>query len=379
MIRIAHLIKGMYRSGAESLLVEGLRVADRSRFDFTYAYFIAKYHGVDDDLRDLGAYVKCFDVLNTPAMMLSVHRVADYLRESRIDLVHAHLPVSGVVAALAARRARIPVVYTEHTPVEPYHIMTRLALRATWGMQTRVIAVSPDVAESVRVNGGRRAKVQVVMNGIDTDRFAPGITGGMEVRTALGIPHNAPVIGTVASLRAQKRIDIWLAAMRQIIDRIPQAHAVIVGGGEMRDAVEREVSALGLDAAVHLVGPAVDVRPYLACMDVFMMSSEFEGFGLAPVEAMSMCVPVVGTDVPGIRNVIRKGKDGVLVPFDNNVQIALSDAVVALIMDQAMRDKFGEAGRIAAVSRFGIVRMQRELEEIYTRVIQDWDLNRNII
>lgn len=377
MIRVAHLIKGMYRSGAESLLVEGLRVADRDRFDLRYAYFLSQYNGVDEDLRALGAGVTCFNVANTPAMLLSVGQVARYLREARIDVVHAHLPVSGVVAALAARRAGVPIVYTEHTPVEPYHPATRLALRATWGLFSRVVAVSPDVAASVRANGGRRAAVQVVMNGIDTDRFAPGVADGAAARRALGIPDGAPVVGTVASLRPQKRIDVWLAAARKILDRTPEAHFVLVGGGEMRAAVERDVDALGLADAVHLVGPKPDVRPYLAGMDVFMMSSEFEGFGLAPVEAMAMQVPVVATGVVGIRNVIRDGEDGLLVPFDERAPAALAGAVAGLLGDSERRRALGMAGREAAVSRFGLVRMQRGLERLYTDVVAGHWSSRN--
>lgn len=368
-IRVAHVIKGLNRGGAERLLVEGLRVADGDRVGLQYAYFLPQFSDVAADLRSLGAPVHCFDTPSAAAMLLSARRVARYLSRVRADVVHAHLPLAGVVARIAGRMAGVPVVYSEHNVIEPYHRLTRLASRATWGLQDRVIAVSPDVAASARRHGGDRVPVQVIMNGIDTSRFDPRHVDGPRCRWDLSIPASAPVIGTVAGFRPQKRLDIWLDAARRIREAIPDAHFVVVGDGELRPDLERDVDRLGLRGAVRLVGKHVDVRPYLAAMDVFMVSSEYEGFGLAPVEAMSMRVPVVTTDVAGVRNVVRPGEGGERVPFGEDASAGLASAVVDLVRDPDRRGRQGDAARALAVREYGLERMQRELEAVYADVV----------
>ena len=144
------------------------------------------------------------------------------------------------------------------------------------------------------------------------------------------------------------------------------------GTGTSGPDVERAVRRLDLGEAVRLVGVRDDVRPYLAAMDVFMMSSEHEGFGLAPVEAMSMEVPVVSTDVAGVRNVVRPGEGGELTPFSGGAG-ALAPRVLDLLVDPALRGRYGRAARALAVRSYGLRRMQRELEAVYVDVVRGGD------
>ncbi|HEX8386486.1 MAG TPA: glycosyltransferase [Rubricoccaceae bacterium] len=368
---VVHLIKSLNRGGAETLLVEGLRVADRDRFDLRYAYFLESAGTLAPDLRALGADVHCFGVPNTPAMSLAVPRVARYLRAVGADLVHAHLPLAAVVGRLAGRLAGVPIVYTEHNPPNTYHPATRAVSRATWPLQALAVAISPDVATAIRRHTGAKSRVpvEVVLNGVDTDRYARTPGDREAGREAAGIPDGAPVVGVVGMFRPQKRLDVWVEAARLIRETVPDARFLLVGDGELWGSTRAAAEAAGLGDVAHFVGARADVRPYLAAMDVFMMSSAYEGFGLAPVEAMSMEVPVVATAVEGIRSVVRSGTDGVLVPFDAAVARSLATEAVAFLADPGRSRQFGEAGRAAAVGRFGLQRMQREIEAMYVRVV----------
>ena len=256
---------------------------------------------VADDLRAQGARVGCFHLDSNMQMLLGARRIARYLREQHIDLVHAHLPVAGVVARLAGRWAGVPVVYTEHCPIESYHPLVRRLGLLTWKWQERVIAISDDVADSIRMHAGDSVPVQMVWNRVNTVRLSPVHDDGCEVRSVIGIPAEVPVIGTVAVFRdtPQKRLDVWLQAAQKIREAVPEAHFLLVGDGSLRDRLQAQAGALGLSGAVHFAGRQSNVRPYLAAMDVFLMSSAYEGFGLAPVEAMAMEVAVVATDVEG--------------------------------------------------------------------------------
>ena len=211
--------------------------------------------------------------------------------------------------------------------------------------------------------------MQMVWNGVNTVRLSPVHDDGCEVRSVIGIPAEVPVIGTVAVFRdtPQKRLDVWLQAAQKIREAVPEAHFLLVGDGSLRDRLQAQAGALGLSGAVHFAGRQSNVRPYLAAMDVFLMSSAYEGFGLAPVEAMAMEVAVVATDVEGVRNVVTSGETGLLGAFDEDVATTLSELVVRLIRNPESRERLATAGRHDAVERFSIVRMQRELEEIYER------------
>lgn len=371
MPRVLHLIKALGRGGAEVLLTEGLAVADRNQFLYSYAYLQSQPDDVAADLRVQRARVHCFHIDGNLQMLIGARRIARYLQEQDIDIVHAHLPVAGVVARLAGRLAEVPVVYTEHCPIESYHPLVRGLGLLTWRWQERVVAISEDVADSIRANAGEAVPVQTVWNGVNTKRFSSDQEDGRAVRSALGIPSEAPVIGTVAVFRdtPQKRLDVWLEVAQKVRAEVPGAQFILVGDGSLRGRLEGQAEILGLGDVAHFVGRQSDVRPYLAAMDVFLMSSAYEGFGLAPVEAMAMEVAVVATDVEGVRNVVTSGETGLLAAFDERVADTLSERTIGLIRDPERRRALASAGRRDAVARFSIVRMQRELEAIYEQAL----------
>src|SRR5690606_15988385 len=169
-MKVLHLIKALGRGGAEVLLTEGLGVADRDRFSYSYAYLQSKPDDVAADLRAQGARVDCFHLDSNLSTLLGARRVARHLREHQVDLVHAHLPVAGVVARLAGRLAAVPVVYTEHAPASSYHPLVRLLGRLTWRWQDRVVAISKDVSDSIRAHAGEVVPVRTVWNGVNTQR-----------------------------------------------------------------------------------------------------------------------------------------------------------------------------------------------------------------
>src|SRR3712207_3826346 len=112
-IRVFHLIKGLGRGGAEMLLPEGLRFADRDRFEYSYGYFLPWKNAMVEALETQGVEVTCFGGRNNLQILLAARVVAAHLKRARIDLVHGHLPIAGVVGRIAARLAGIPMVYTE--------------------------------------------------------------------------------------------------------------------------------------------------------------------------------------------------------------------------------------------------------------------------
>lgn len=367
-LRLCHVIKGLGRGGAEGLLPQMIR-AGTDGYAYSVGYFLPWKDALVAEIEATGAPVRCFGTRSNAALLVSVPRVARWLRESGTDLVHAHLPLAGVVARLAGRLAGVPVVYTEHNLQERYHPWTRRANRWSWRWQAQVIAVSEEVAASIRRHVGDRVPVTVVRNGIEVDRPPPSPERPAELRRRFELPEGAPVVGTVAVLRAQKRLDLWLAAAQRVLAERPEVRFVVVGDGPLRSELEAEAARLGIASSVRFVGLQEDVRPFLALFDLYLISSEFEGLPLALLESMAAGVAVVATSVGGIPEVIGTEREGVLMPFGDPE--ALAHAVLALLADPERRERLAAAGRERVVQEFSVARMAREIEAIYREVVAD--------
>lgn len=359
---IAHLINGLGRGGAEKLLPDLIRHgAEKSRY--AVGYFLPWKDALAPELAELGASVTCFDAGSRGALLLRVRRVAAWLRRERADILHAHLPLAGVVGRLAGRWAGVPVVYTEHNLQERYHPWTRRLNAWTWRLQERVIAVSGEVAHSIDRHLAQRVPVDVVQNGIAVERFSRYPVDRPRIRQTLGLPPEAQVVGTVAVFRSQKRLDHWLQTAALVRARHPEAHFLLVGDGPLRADLESTARRLELTDSVVWPGLCQDVRPYLAAMDVYLMSSAFEGLPLALLEAMAMELPVVATSVGGIPEVVVEEETGHLTPPGQPARLAA--AVARLLEDPPRGRRLGEAGRRRVEERFSIERMAREVEAIY--------------
>jgi L-malate glycosyltransferase len=366
-IRVFHLIKSLGRGGAEVLLAEGLAVADRERFEYSYGYFLPWKQAVVHVLERQGASVVCFDAPSGARILLSARQVARHLRRERIDLVHAHLPVAGAVARIAGRMAGVPVVYTEHNLQSRYHRWTRRVNRLTWNWQAYAIAVSAEVEASIRKCSGERVPVQTVLNGVNTDTYCRTKADGGVAREQWGIPANAPVVGTVAVFRPQKRLQDWLRVAKQVHAARPDVHFLLVGDGVERPRLEELARQLGLAGVVHFAGLQEEARPYFAAMDVYLMTSEFEGLPVALLEAMSMQVAPVVTAVGGIPEAVVSGENGYV--REVGALERLTGDVLSLLAEPVRLREMAAAARQTVERRFSMTRMQRMLESIYGEVI----------
>jgi len=368
-MRILHFIKGLGRGGAEILLVHALRYSDRDRFEYECAYMLPHKNALVAELEALGAPVHLVPGLSKAELLTASWRLSRLIREREIDLIHAHLPVAGIVARFAGALSRVPVVYTEHNLNEHYRCGSRWGNRVTWRMNDAVAAVSQPVAESIARTMPTRAQVPVrtILNGVDCDQFRD-LPGGGETRTALGIDADAPVVINVAIFRRQKRLDLWLEAARKIHAALPEVQFILVGDGPMRAEVESWVQSKGLRDRVHLVGLQEDVKPYLAAADLFLLTSDFEGLPLAVIEAMAAGLPVVATRAGGLPGLV--GEEGEVggILLDKGDVPGCAEAVVGLLGDRPRLAMIGKTGRARVRRHFSAERMVHEYEDMYTAI-----------
>ena len=291
------------------------------------------------------------------------------------DLVHTHSSKAGLLARAAARLAGVrAVVHTVHGwSFNPFQSERRrrfyVALERAAGRVTdRLICVSAaDREMGVRLGIGRASAYRMVRSGIDRSSFAP-VPGARErARRALGVEPGTVVVGTIAYFKAQKAPLDFVEAARLALARDRSLLFLFAGDGESRPEVERAIAKAGLGGSIRLLGWREDVADLLAAMDVFLLTSRFEGLPRALLQAIAAERPVVVTDTGGTAELVSDGVSGFLVPPANPG--AAAAAVVALATDSGLRARFASEARSRLGEEFDVRRMVLDLEAIYDELL----------
>jgi glycosyltransferase involved in cell wall biosynthesis len=205
-------------------------------------------------------------------------------------------------------------------------------------------------------------------NAVNLERFSSPQPEDVRqlVRSALGLPPQAILIGTIGRLTRQKGYSVLLQAASAVLKEIPDAHVVIVGEGELRDSLESLAEQLGVGHAVHLLGARHDIEELLAATDLFVSSSLWEGLPTVILEAMASGVPVVATDVSGTRELVRDGVTGRLVPAGEAAPLA--QAIVNTLQDLEQMQEMVNGARIL-VQEFSIEQVARQHVEAYSTLL----------
>lgn len=367
MKRILHLIKGLARGGAEQLLVSQAPYLDRGRFYYEVAYLDPDHNSLVSKLEGAGLPVLCLDGGRGTEWIGRVRRL---VREHDIDLVHVHSPYVAIGMRLAIWGRSSPrLVYTEHSVWDFYHPATYWGNILTYPRNDHVFAVSDHVRRSVRypwlLRFRRLPPVETLYHGLDpaaVHLWSP--SDG--VREELGIPHEAPIVGTVANFRGGKGHSILLEAAVLVRDLVPAVRFVLVGHGPLEAEIRRRAAELGLDGTVVFTGVREDAPRVAGAFDLFALPSLSEGLAIALIEAMALGRPAVVSRVGGLTEVVEHGKQGLVVnPGDPP---ALAEAIVTLLRDVGLRQQLGEAGRVRAAT-FDIRNAVRRHEEVYTELL----------
>lgn len=293
-------------------------------------------------------------------------RLRAQIRELRPDVLHARLDVSntvGVAAAASLGAGRPLVVRTfDIDPVRHYAPVARFVAARLAPRVDAEIAVSASVARSMaRFFGRRMRRIEVVPPGLDLERFD---RSRVDVARRAALRSGATrVIGTVARLAEQKNLPVLLEALRTLRAEIPGLRLVVAGDGPLRHRLERQAARLGVGGSVLFLGHQEDVASIYAAMDVFVLPSWHEGFGVVFLEAMSMGVPVVGTRVIGSVDAIQDGETGLLVaPGDPG---ALAGAILRLLTDDGLARRLAGNGRKWVRDRGSRTTMAAVVERLY--------------
>lgn len=281
------------------------------------------------------------------------------------DVIHAHDPHA---VALMQMAMKMPGTLTKPPLiVASRRVDFRLQKNAfsRW-KNNRVdvwIAASQVIAGMLEHDGIPAQKIHVVHEGVSISKIDR--VDNVDAHAAFFLPHNAPIIGNVAALVPHKGQKHLIAAAARVVREVPDARFVILGEGELRETLERQIKDLGLERHVILAGFRPDVIGLIKSFDLFVMSSVTEGLGTSILDAMACAKPVIGTRAGGIPEAVRDEDTGLLVPPHD--EAALAAAIIRVLKDPALAARLGASGRQRAAEYFSVERMVSETAHVYEK------------
>jgi glycosyltransferase involved in cell wall biosynthesis len=295
------------------------------------------------------------------------------LRSLRPDILHGHLEFAGILASIAGRRLGIPSVVTLHTLDAPTgldrkSLHLRLMNRVLGHMATTVVCLTESARATAKTTPLRRTDLVVLANGVDLEPWrAPPRQDRAALRNSLGIPAGAPLIATVAVLRPEKGIAHLINAMPAVMSRHGDARLLIVGDGADRAALQGRVGDLGLDGQIVFAGVRDDVPDLLRAADCFVLPTLGDALPTVIMEAMAASLPIVASATGGVPEMIRDGKEGLLVEPGNEAQLAA--ACIRILDDPEVARSLAAAGRRRVEQSFNLDRQVQRQSDLYSRLL----------
>lgn len=376
-IRVLNVITHFALGGATETVLTTCRYADTERFETAVlcGQTPDKERSLLDAATDGGIPVHILPSLGRsiqPLREIRAYReMVTWLQKHPWDVVHTSGSKAGILGRLAAHRAGVPTIYHtvfgwgHHEHMRPairqfYIALERRAARVT----TKIITVSNANREKGLRDGiGRPNQYEVVYNGIDIARHRSVVVDRDALRSSLGIPVNAPVVGTVSRLAPQKAPEDFLRVAALVHAKMPAAHFVFVGGGPMQEEFEAGIREHRLESVVHFLGYRKDVPELLRTFDVFLLTSLWEGLPMVVPQAMCASLPCVATSVDGTPEAVLEGRTGYLAP-PRDVE-GLANSTLRLLGDEGLRRRMGRTALERVEPLFCERAMVRRIETLY--------------
>ncbi len=362
-IRLMQITHDLDIGGLQRIVVNICRNIDRDKFDVSVLC-----------LRNLGDFVPDVEKLGIEVILLpqkqngvdyfAFLKVADILRQRRIDVIHTHNTqplIDGTLGALLAGVKRI--VHTDHSRKFPDKRRYMFAERVLSHFIFKVVGVSQatsnDLMKYEKIPPG---KIMTILNGIDGAMYSKTIDRDKK-KSELGIRGRGPVIGLASRLSEEKGVSYLLRAMPEIIQWYPDIALIIAGKGKCENELKKEAAHLGIENNTLFIGPRLDVPELLKVFDLFVLPSLREGLPTALLEAMAAGCAIVATDVGGNHTAVIHGENGSLVaPKDSK---ALAREIIRVLRDEHLRSNYISKGLELFSTKFSSETMTAQYQDLY--------------
>lgn len=380
-LKVLHIITQLDLGGAQRCALDIARLLDREKYNL---YFLSSYNGIlAEEVLDLPETNVIFlsSLKRSPhplADILSVWRLTVLCKKEGIDLMHTHSSKAGILGRWAARFAGVPIIvhsihgwsFHQEQPrfVKLFYVFLE---RITANFTDALIAVSEsDIAKGLAHNIAQTSKYKLIRYGINRARFSECNLDVAKKKRELGCPDDAPLVGMIACFKPQKSPLDFIKAAALLIKRNPKIRFIMVGDGILRTKIEKLIKHFNLEENIMLTGWRRDIPEILACLDVMVLTSRWEGLPLVFLEAMCAKVPIVAYDVDGVGEIIRDGFNGFLVAPEKISLLA--EKVYKLLDDDAMRVQMVNNGFSYVMNNGAeLMRMTKDIDELYSSLISE--------
>jgi len=369
-------------SGAERMLLTTLARIDRDEFD--PVVLCPERGSLSKMVSELGVPVHTVSGLQArftwrvdqlaghcKSFLQVIRELREKVTTINPDLIHANSVRAGLVATAATIGLGTRVVWHLHDILPRHPLSSLIRLFAFLSKRTRMVAVSEAVSRNFcgRLPLGMKRRIGVVLNAIDLDNFQPDPAAKSRIREELGVVESDPLIGIVGLITPRKGQLELMRAFGQALKQIPQASLLLVGAPlfnrdhEYLAAIEQTAQDLGVRDKVRILGARTDIAAIMQSLDVLVVNSKVEPFGLVILEAMASGTPVIATAVDGIPEIIEHDQNGWLVPPRD--EGLLTEAIVHLGRQRALRARLAEEGMRHVAQCFSVDRYIAELQTFY--------------
>lgn len=377
-LRIAYLIFSSGLGGGELLLLNHLAYHDRTRI---IPFVVCGAEGeLPRRLRALGIAVEILPInrereyfrrFSLPKLA-TLFRLLRWLRRNRIDQIHSYTLETRNYAHAAAILSGLPLL---HTSQDTW--FGGMFGRAQWWainhIPQRIIVTSASVSKSLHVGSRLRAdNVVSISPGLDLQHFRPRSVDPA-LKTKLGLPASAPIVGAIGRLSSVKGWDVFVRAMTRVASSRADVYFLLVGAAVLADddgvdQLTQAIKAAGLGERIVLTGFRDDIPELISVMNVLVSTSPRESFGLVLAEAAACERPVVSVRNGGAQEIVLPERTGVLVDVDDDAAVAA--AVLQLLADPQRCREMGAAARAHIEARFDIRAMVRRIEDEYRKIAE---------
>jgi len=358
---ILYIITSLGLGGAEKLLLEYLNRLDTNKYRF---HLIILREKPDDLISEIN---RAAEIINlkvknkfNPVVIIQLYKLYKLIKP---DIIHTHLfqpRVYATIAKLFYKRAILITHKHNNVNLVKHNIFILLEMLCILANK-KVVAISQSVKISLmKYEFVSEKKIQVIPNAIDFQRF------NKQADFDEKLNEKQIIIGNVGRLEKQKGLPYLLTAMKLILLKYPNVKLEIIGDGSFFNELKKQSNKLNISNSVIFFGKFVNVIPFYKRMDIFVLPSIYEGFGIVLLEAMAAGVPIVATNVDGIKEVVINGESGILVPPKNPEAIA--EAVMQIINNPQLKKKFIEAG-LKRAQLFDIKEHIMKLDNLYTNLL----------
>jgi glycosyltransferase involved in cell wall biosynthesis len=307
----------------------------------------------------------------------SLTKMARSMRNNRCTIVHTHSSKAGILGRYAARLAGVPIIihtvhgWSFHDRMSPLTRRTYIQLeRLAASFSNSIITVSNrDIEKGLAARIGSRQQYHLIRSAIPLDEFDPSNFEHNAVRQELGIPDDAVVIGSIGRFSPQKNPLDWIRIAGEINRAADNVHFLLVGDGPLRSEVEMMLKSEGLWERTTLTGLRRDVPRLLSIMDIFLLTSLWEGLPRTIPQAMTMGIPVIANRVGGIPEIIQEGVTGYLCqPGDINKTV---EVCMYLINHPMKRAEMGRKGCTSVGNEFSLDVMIDQISTLYEDLLSN--------